>query len=458
VAGERSVTVKFGTDGVRGVANVDLTASFALDLGRAAARVLATGPNEGVEAVVGGDTRLSTAMLEAAFVAGMAAEGVVVHRLGVVPTPAVAFEAARRNAIGAVISASHNPYRDNGIKLFARGGIKLPDEVEARIERQVDDLPPPTREPAQLLDAEETPDYLAHLVGALAGRDLSGLRIVVDCANGAASAIAPRLFTAAGADIVAIHSTPNGRNINDRCGATHLDSLAAAVVVEKGDLGLALDGDADRLLAVDHLGRTVDGDHIMAIGATDLHRDGGLRDSTIVTTVMSNLGFRLAMERAGIRVIETPVGDRYVLEALDEGGYTMGGEQSGHVIFRDLATTGDGLLTGILLADVVKRAGAPLADLAAVAMTRLPQVLLNIPVVERVPDAADQVASEIAAAEARLGGTGRVLVRPSGTESLLRVMVEATDATVAHEIAEQLAAVVRDRWGIGRDVAKPRHG
>ena len=448
--------MKFGTDGVRGVANIDLTASFALDLGRAAARVLATGVNEGVEAVVGGDTRVSTAMFEAAFVAGMASESVVVHRLGVVPTPAVAFEASRRNAIGAVISASHNPYRDNGIKLFARGGIKLPDEVEARIEREIADLPSPSGDPAQLLDAEETPDYLAHLVRALDGRDLSGLRIVVDCANGAASAMAPRLFTAAGADVVAIHNTPNGRNINDRCGATHLDSLAAAVVVERGDLGLALDGDADRLLAVDHDGQIVDGDHIMAICATDLHARGGLRDSTIVTTVMSNLGFRLAMEQAGIHVVETPVGDRYVLEALDEGGYTMGGEQSGHVIFRDRATTGDGLLTGVLLADVVKRSDTSLADLAGSAMTRLPQVLLNVPVAERVPDAAEQVAAEIAAVEARLAGTGRVLLRPSGTEPLLRVMVEATDATVANETAEQLAEVVRARWGTGRGAAEPR--
>ena len=393
----------------------------------------------------------STAMLEAAFVAGMASEGVVVHRLGVVPTPAVAFEASRRNAVGAVISASHNPYGDNGIKLFARGGIKLPDEVEGRIEREVMALPPPSGEPAQLLDAEETPDYLAHLVDALEGRNLRGLRIVVDCANGAASVVAPRILAAAGADVVAIHTTPNGRNINDRCGATHLDSLAATVTLEGGDLGLAVDGDADRLLAVDHLGQVVDGDHIMAICATDLHRRGGLRDDTIVATVMSNLGFRLAMERAGIHVVETPVGDRYVLEALDEGRYTMGGEQSGHVIFRDLATTGDGLLTGVLLADVVKRSGAPLADLAAAAMTRLPQVLLNIPVTERVPDAADQVASEIAAVEARLAGQGRVLVRPSGTEPLLRVMVEATDATVANETAEQLAAVVRERWGTDRE-------
>ena len=448
--------MKFGTDGVRGVANTDLTASFALDLGRAAARVLAGPQPNAVEAVVGGDTRVSTAMLEAAFVAGMAAEGVVVHRLGVVPTPTVAFEATRRNAVGAVISGSHNPYHDNGIKLFARGGTKLPDEIEERIEREILSLPPPTGEPAQLLDAEESPDYLTHLVEALEGRTLSGLRIVIDCANGAASVVAPRVFTTAGADVVTIHDQPNGRNINDRCGATHLDSLAAAVVVEGADLGLALDGDADRLLAVDHTGRVIDGDHIMAVCATDLHRRGVLRDSTIVATVMSNLGFRLAMEREGIHVVETPVGDRYVLEALDEGGYAMGGEQSGHVIFRDRATTGDGLLTGVVLADVVKRSGAGLADLAATAMTRMPQVLVNIPVTERVADAAEQVAPEIAAVEARLAGNGRVLLRPSGTEPLLRVMVEAADQVVANEVAEQLAAVVRARWGADRQAAQPR--
>ncbi len=439
--------MKFGTDGVRGIANTDLTPSFALDLGRAAARVLAGATDGRVEAVVGGDTRVSTAMLEAAFVAGMASEGVVVHRLGVVPTPAVAFEAHRRAAIGAVISGSHNPYLDNGIKLFARGGMKLVDEVEERIEHEVASLPPPSGEPAQLLDAEESPDYLAHLLGALEGRSLSGLRIVVDCANGAASVVAPRLFAAAGADVVAIHITPNGRNINDRCGATHLESLAGTVVVENADLGLALDGDADRLLAVDHTGRVVDGDQVMAICAIDLHRRGSLCESTIVATVMSNLGFRLAMEREGIRVVETPVGDRYVLEALDEGGYTMGGEQSGHVIFRDRATTGDGLLTGILLTDVVMRSGRPLADLATAAMTRMPQVLVNIPVIERVADAAEQVAAEIAAVEAQLAGNGRVLLRPSGTEPLLRVMVEAADASVANDAAEHLAAIVRARWG-----------
>jgi phosphoglucosamine mutase len=439
--------VKFGTDGVRGIANTDLTPSFALDLGRAAARVLAGPTDARAEAVVGGDTRVSTAMLEAAFVAGIASEGIVVHRLGVVPTPAVAFEAHRRDAIGAVISGSHNPYHDNGIKLFARGGSKLVDEVEERIETEVATLPPPAGDPAQLLDAEESPDYLAHLLGALEGRSLSGLRIVVDCANGAASVVAPRLFAAAGADVVAIHNTPNGRNINDRCGATHLESLAGTVVVENADLGLALDGDADRLLAVDHAGRVVDGDQVMAICAIDLHRRGGLCESTIVATVMSNLGFRLAMQREGIRVVETPVGDRYVLEALDEGGFTMGGEQSGHVIFRDRATTGDGLLTGILLTDVVIRSGRRLADLAATAMTRMPQVLVNIPVIEQVADAAEQVAAEIAAVEAQLAGNGRVLLRPSGTEPLLRVMVEASDAGVANDAAEHLAAIVRARWG-----------
>jgi len=434
--------VKFGTDGVRGVANTDLTAAFALNLGRAAARVLG-----GTEAVVGGDTRISTAMLEAAFVAGLASEGVVVHRLGVIPTPAVAFEASKRDALGAMISASHNPYRDNGIKLFARGGTKLPDDVEERIEHEVLALPAPTGEPAQLLEAEDSPDYTTHVLESVEGRSLAGIRIVLDAANGAAYQLAPRLYTQAGADVVAINVTPDGRNINDRCGATHTAALSAAVVEQGADLGLALDGDADRLMAVDHQGRLVDGDQIMAICATDFHGRGLLRDATLVATVMSNLGFRLAMERAGITVVETAVGDRYVLEALDDGGFTMGGEQSGHVIFRDRATTGDGLLTGIVLADIVKRSGLSLAALAASAMTRLPQVLVNVAVRERVPDAAEQMADEIAAVEAKLGGDGRVLLRSSGTEPLLRVMVEATDDALARDVADHLAAVVKSRWG-----------
>ncbi len=430
--------MKFGTDGVRGVANSDLTASFALDLGRAAARVLG-----GREAVVGGDTRVSTAMLEAAFVAGLASEGVVPHRLGVVPTPVVAFEAVRRGVLGAVISASHNPYRDNGIKLFAPGGTKLPDEVEARIEAEVRNLPAPTGEPAQLVDVEDSPAYREHVLSALEGRDLAGLRLVVDAANGAGSGLAARLFRAAGADVIAIHDQPDGRNINDGCGATDTASLAAKVVATGADLGIALDGDADRLMAVDHEGRQVDGDHIIAICALDLRARSELRHDTVVVTVMANLGFRLAMEAAGIHVVETAVGDRYVLEALDAGGYSLGGEQSGHVIFRDLATTGDGLLTGIVLCDAVRRSGRPLAELAASAMTRLPQVLVNVRVAERIADPATRFAAEIAAVEAELGNRGRVLVRPSGTEPLVRVMVEAASEDAAREGADRLAAAVK---------------
>ena len=440
--------MKFGTDGVRGVANVDLTASFALELGRAAARVLAPTGDERCEAVVGGDTRVSTAMLEAAFVAGLASEGVVAHRLGVVPTPVVAFECQRRNAIGAVISASHNPYRDNGIKLFARGGTKLPDLVEREVERVVVSLDAPTAEPAQLFDIEASTAYGVHVRSAIGGRSLAGLRIVVDTANGAASAIAAPLLRSAGADVVVIHDSPDGRNINDRCGATDTRALAAAVLAERADFGLALDGDADRLMAIDHAGELVDGDQIMAVCALDRLRDGRLRDITVVSTVMSNLGFRLAMEQAGINVIETAVGDRYVLEALDEGGYSMGGEQSGHIIFPEWATTGDGLLTGMVLADLVHRSGRTLADLAAAAMTRLPQVLVNVPVVERVPDAADHMADDISAAEETLGSRGRVLLRCSGTEPLVRVMVEAFDDDTARSVADRLAGAVRDRWGV----------
>ncbi|MBA3289563.1 MAG: phosphoglucosamine mutase [Acidimicrobiia bacterium] len=434
--------MKFGTDGVRGVANTDLTASFALDLGRAAARVLG-----GAEAVVGGDTRLSTAMLEAAFVAGLASEGVTVHRLGVVPTPVVAHEAARRNCIGAMISASHNTYRDNGIKLFAAGGTKLPDDVEAQIETVVADLPAPAGEPAQLHEVEPASTYADHVLDALEGRRLDGLRIVVDVANGAATELARPLLARTGADVTVINDRPDGRNINERCGATDLAGLAAAVVDAGADLGLALDGDADRLLAVDHTGAAVDGDHILAICALDLHRRGRLRDDTVVITVMTNLGFRLAMAEAGITVVETPVGDRYVLEALDAGGLSLGGEQSGHVIFRDRATTGDGLLTAVVLADAVMRSGRPLAEVVADVMTRLPQALVNVPVDRPMPDAADRLAAEIAAVTTELGDRGRVLVRPSGTEPLVRVMVEAPTQEQAMATAEHLADAIRAAAG-----------
>jgi phosphoglucosamine mutase len=430
--------MRFGTDGVRGVANSDLTASFALDLGRAAARVLG-----GAEAVVGGDTRVSTAMLEAAFVAGLASEGVVVHRLGVVPSPVVAFESARRGCLGAVISASHNPYQDNGIKLFAPGGSKLNDETEGRIEAAVAALPPPNGDPAPLLDAETSPEYVEHVLAVLEGRSLAGLRVVVDAANGAASTIAGPLLRSTGASVTTIHDQPDGRNINADCGATHTASLAAAVVAHGADLGLALDGDADRLLAVDHTGTLVDGDHIIAVCAIDHHARGLLRRGTVVVTVMTNLGFRLGMEAAGIDVVETAVGDRYVLEALATGDLSLGGEQSGHVIFRDIATTGDGLLTGLVLCDAVVRARRPLAELAAAAMTRLPQTLVNVPVEAPMPDAADRFAAEITAAETELGAHGRVLVRPSGTEPLVRVMVEAPSQAAADDVAARIADSIR---------------
>jgi phosphoglucosamine mutase len=382
-------------------------------------------------------------MLEAAFVAGLASEGIVVHRLGVVPTPVVAFESARRDALGAMISASHNPYRDNGIKLFARGGTKLTDDVEEDIERVVFALPEPEGDPAPLHDAEDSPAYQEHLLAAIEGRRLDGLRVVIDTANGAASGLAGRVFAATGADVVAIHDQPDGRNINADCGAMHPASLASAVVAHGADLGLALDGDADRLMAVDHAGAVVDGDHVIAICALDLRERRALRDDTVVVTVMANLGFRLAMESAGIKVVETAVGDRYVLEALDALELSLGGEQSGHVVFRDLATTGDGLLTGLILVDAVKRSGCALADLAATAMTRLPQVLINVPVAEPMPDAADRLAAEITVVERELAARGRVLVRPSGTEALVRVMVEAESEATAHELAERLADAVR---------------
>ncbi len=430
--------MEFGTDGVRGRANTDLTAAFALDLGRAAARVLGA-----ARAVVGGDSRLSTPMLEAAFVAGLAAEGVEVHRVGVTPTPAVAFEAARIDAMGAMISASHNPYHDNGIKLFAVGGRKLPDEVEAAIEAELGHLPAPTGDPGPVHGRGEAGEaYVEHLLSSLEERDLTGLRVVVDAANGAASHLATEVFRRAGADVVVINDRPDGRNINAGCGATDVAGLQAVVTADRAHAGIALDGDADRLIAVDERGNVVDGDHIIAICAADLRRRGRLKDDTVVVTVMTNLGFRLAMQRAGVHVIETPVGDRYVLEALGEHGYSLGGEQSGHVIFPEIATTGDGMLTALVLLDVVQRSGRQLSQLSGEAMTQLPQVLVNVPVAGRRPDIADELADEIAAVEAELGDTGRVLVRPSGTEPLVRVMVEAPTAELARTTAERLAAAI----------------
>ncbi len=440
--------LSFGTDGVRGVAGTELTTEFAHRLGVAAANVLGSSAVPGV--VVGGDTRESTPELARALATGFGAAGLDVVDLGVAPTPMVAFEASRRGALGAVVSASHNAFHDNGIKLFAPGGRKLSDDVESRIEAELDRLGDEL--PAAALGVvAPTPDndhgpYVDHVLAYLEGRRLDGVRIVVDVANGAACVVGPEVLRAAGADVVVVADRPDGRNINDGCGATVPSFVAAQVLAHGADVGIALDGDADRLIAVDHTGAVVDGDHIIAIVATDLRAKGELRDDTVVVTVMTNLGFRLAMQEAGIHVVETAVGDRYVLEALAAGGYSLGGEQSGHVIFADHATTGDGTLSAIALLDAVSRAGRPLAELASEAMTSLPQVLVNVRIASRVPDVAELLADDITRVEAELGDHGRVLVRASGTEPLVRVMVEAPTHDLARRVADDLAAVATRRF------------
>ena len=439
--------LSFGTDGVRGVANEDLTPELALALGRASARVLG-----GDAVVIGRDTRRSGPMLEAALAAGYASEGVAVTLLGVVPTPTVAHAAATRGVPGAMISASHNPFADNGIKLFATGGHKLADEAEERLEAELAHLlgagggDRPTGAGVGSVDHDDgsaVAAYASALQSAVGGRSLAGLSVVLDCAHGAASALAPDVLRAAGVDVTVVHAEPDGVNINTDAGSTSPEALQRAVVDHGADLGLALDGDADRLLAIDAAGVLVDGDHLIAILAIDRQAQGRLPLDTVVATVMSNLGFRQGMARRGITVVDTKVGDRYVLEALARTGAALGGEQSGHVIQADLATTGDGLLTALSLLDVVHRTGRPLAELAADAMTSLPQMLVNVRLAERDPGLLDRLADDVAAAESRLGDDGRVLVRASGTEPLIRVMVEAPTAAEAEQVAEDLAATVR---------------
>lgn len=444
--------LKFGTDGVRGVANAELTPELATALGRAAARVLG-----GTRFAIGRDTRRSGPLLEAALAAGLAAEGVDVVSLGVAPTPEVAWWSDTEAAPAAVVSASHNPFGDNGIKLFSAGGRKLSDAVEERLEAELDALLHPGARGGPAVDVpvgaavgSVAPAEGAHggygraVLASLDGRRLDGLRAVVDCANGAAFAVAPDLLRALGVEVHVIHGAPDGVNINDGCGSTHPGDLQRAVVERGAHLGIAFDGDADRVLMADEAGELVDGDHLIAILAIDRHARGVLAGDAVVVTVMANLGFRLSMQERGIRVVETAVGDRYVLEALDAGGYSLGGEQSGHVVFPGLATTGDGLLTAVQVLDVVMRAGLTLNELAAAAMTRLPQVLLNVGVARRDLAIVERVAPAIAAAEQRLGEKGRVLVRPSGTEPLVRVMVEAPTeadaAAAAHELARAVEA------------------
>lgn len=448
----------FGTDGVRGVANADLTAEMALGLSVAAAHVLAeAGTFEGHRptAVVGRDPRASGEFLEAAVVAGLASAGVDVLRVGVLPTPAVAHLTGSLGAdLGVMLSASHNAMPDNGIKFFARGGHKLADDLEGRIEgvyeshRHGEPWQRPTGAGVgRVRDYEagfET--YVTHLLSVLPNR-LDGLKIVLDEAHGAAAGVSPEAFSRAGATLVTIGAEPDGLNINDGCGSTHLDLLKAAVLEHGADLGIAHDGDADRCLAVDHTGDEVDGDQILAVLALAMRERSALSADTVVATVMSNLGFKLAMERAGIRLVQTAVGDRYVLEEMKEHGYALGGEQSGHVIILDHATTGDGTLTGLLLAARVAETGRALRELASV-MDRLPQVLVNVPDVDRsrVGTSAD-LAAAVGEAERELGQTGRVLLRPSGTEPLVRVMVEAADIDQARTVAGRLADAVKSALG-----------
>ncbi|MDQ1734984.1 MAG: phosphoglucosamine mutase [Pseudonocardiales bacterium] len=442
----------FGTDGVRGVANADLTPELALAVASAAARVLAShAPSHDhyrPVAVVGRDPRVSSAMLEAAVVAGLTSAGADVKLVGVLPTPAVAYlTGVYRADVGVMLSASHNPMPDNGVKLFARGGKKLPDDIEAEIEDELDrgwttGRPVGASVGRVTVQDDGAEQYIKHLLAA-APTDLCGLKIVVDCANGAASSVAETLFDRAGAHVVTVAADPDGLNINDGVGSTHIDALAAYVAEHAADLGIALDGDADRCLAVDANGSVVDGDQILAICARALKDQGALIDDTVVVTVMSNLGFHHAMRAEGINVLTTAVGDRYVLEALTDKGLSLGGEQSGHVIFTDAATTGDGLLTALRLASCLAASGGSLADLASV-VNRLPQVLVNVKVSDKATVAgSDQVASAVAHAEAELGDSGRILLRPSGTEQLVRVMVEATTQDHADQIAHRVADVVR---------------
>lgn len=485
------MALRFGTDGIRGVANAELTPEAALALGRAAARLLSPPEAGRARFLVGRDTRRSGPLLQAAFSAGLSAEGVDAVDLGVIPTPGVAWLAAADGLPAAVISASHNPAADNGFKFFGPGGRKLHDDTEAELERQLDALlagDPPAgedtgrpgvtpslasagdgRSPARegrhpislghppvgegvgrlVADPQGVARYRAWLVATLEDRRLDGLRVVVDCANGAATMTAPDVLAAAGAKVEAVLSAePDGTNINAACGSTAPQQLQRAVVEHCAQLGLAFDGDADRVVAVDEVGQLLDGDQLLALFALDLRARGRLSGHTVVVTVLSNLGFRLAMSDCGIQVHETRVGDRYVLEALDAGGWSLGGEQSGHIIFRDQATTGDGLLSGLALGDLVVRAGRPLSQLAASVMQRLPQASRSVAVADRggLGDAA-KVWDEVRAVEFELGSYGRVLVRPSGTEPVVRVMVEASSEAKATEAVERISRVVTETLG-----------
>ena len=441
-----SRTRLFGTDGVRGVAGRDLTARLALDLGVAAAAVLRD-PESGARpvAVIGRDPRASGEFLEAAVAAGLASSGVDVLRLGVIPTPGVAYLTGALGAdFGVVISASHNPAPDNGIKFFGRGAIKLPDAVEAEIEGLLGQHPqqPPEQGFGRVRDAAaEQERYLEYLLSTVPpGAPLAGLRVVTDCAHGAAYLLAPQALRRAGAEVIAIGAEPDGLNINAGCGSTSLGALSEAVLAHRADAGIAYDGDADRCLAVDGDGEPLDGDQILTVLATELKEHGRLARDGVVVTVMSNQGFHVAMRNAGIEVIETPVGDKHVYAAMRDGGYSLGGEQSGHVIMLEHAATGDGMLTSLQLLASVNRRGMPMAA-AAKMMPKYPQVLVNVP--GQASRLGPEVDAAVARAEAQLGGDGRVLVRPSGTEPAIRLMIQARSVELAERVVGQLADEVR---------------
>lgn len=456
--------LEFGTDGVRGEANAELTPELVLALGRAAARVLGAGAF-----VVARDTRRSGPMLQAALAAGLASEGAEVVDAGVLPTPGVAYLCSQRGVAGAVISASHNPFADNGVKLFGPGGTKLAEAAETAVSKELAALLGEAGSPTGPAgpeygeasrptgggvggirpDHDAAGQYRAHLLASLEGRHLAGLRLVLDCARGAASGLAELAFSELGAEVLEVlGDDPDGANINEGCGSTHPEALQRAVEEQQADLGLAFDGDADRVIGVDERGGVVDGDHLLALFAADMAQRGQLPGGAVVVTVMANLGLHLALADRGIKVVEVAVGDRNVLAALKEEGLTLGGEQSGHIIFRQRATTGDGILTGLLLMDLLARQGRPLSQLSGQAMTRLPQELVNVGVRDPVALAgAELVWAEVAAARAELEGSGRVVVRASGTEPLVRVMVEAPTRQRAAEVACHLAGVVGRELG-----------
>ena len=444
----------FGTDGIRGLANRDLTAELALNVSVAAAHILVESLKDPAstraKAIVGSDSRASGEFLEAAVVAGLSSAGVDVYRVGVLPTPAIAYLVAESGAdLGVMLSASHNPMPDNGIKLFARGGGKLDDAIEDQIEARMNepwDRPTGRAVGRVIEDKDAAERYLKFLQSAVDTK-LSGLKVVVDCANGAASFVAPEALRRAGAEVIAVANTPDGWNINDGVGSTHLDYLKQQVKKYQADLGIAHDGDADRCLAVDAAGDEVDGDQIIAILASGLNARGELKKSTVVATVMSNLGFFKAMESANIKVETTSVGDRYVLERMLTEDLILGGEQSGHVIYRKFANTGDGILTALLLLQELKRSGKSLKDAASI-MQKFPQILLNVKHVAKDKLEGNQaIKAAVAKSEAELNGAGRVLLRASGTEALVRVMVEASTDTLASSVAEDLAEIVKKELG-----------